>query len=137
MDILSVVGVPQPAHRIGPEARVTGTLRVKEPLVIEGRFEGRIEGGSVVAVASGAMVRADIVADAVVIAGRVEGDVEASSKVYLFSGCEMYGSIRTARISIADDAVFEGSCEMLRAPDEIDIFAYTVDQLRYSLKKVK
>ncbi|MEM5947604.1 polymer-forming cytoskeletal protein [Spirochaetia bacterium 38H-sp] len=134
--VLANVGIEHTPHKIGRNVSVKGKLKLEEPISIEGFFKGTIKSTSIVAIAESAEVTANIEADIVIVAGKLEGDILADNQVFLLDTCRMKGSIRTSRISIADNAVFEGECQMLSSPEEVDIFSYTVEQLSNNLKRL-
>lgn len=134
--VLANVGVEHAPHKIGKNVSVRGKLKLQEPILIEGFFKGTINSTSIVAIAESAEIEADIYADIVIVGGKLDGDINADSQVFLLDNCRMKGSIKTSRISIADNAVFEGECQMLSSPEEVDIFSYTVEQLSDNLKRL-
>ena len=89
-----------------------GVLNFKEPLLIEGQFEGEISGEDYLEIGQSAQVKAHIVGSHIAVYGLVEGNIYAKDKVELKSGATVIGKIRTPNFEVEDGVVFEGSCEM-------------------------
>jgi len=78
------------------------------------------------------MITANIKVGSVVIGGTVKGNVEATEKLEMLSTGKVFGNIRTAKLKIADGVVFEGTCEMIKNPQALNVFAGSVEQLKKS-----
>lgn len=100
---------------LGRETEFYGKLTFTESLRIEGKFEGVIEATGDLFVDKGAEVKAEVarVASAIV-EGTLRGRIEAADKVDMLSAAKVYGDVLTAKLRIADGAIFEGRCEMIR-----------------------
>ncbi|MFO7849640.1 MAG: polymer-forming cytoskeletal protein [Spirochaetia bacterium] len=118
------------ATTLGKATKLSGKLTYTESLRINGIFEGEIVSEGSLYIAEGAKVRADITAESVLLGGTVYGDVAATKKVELLSTCRLFGDIKAPSVRIADGVVFEGSCEMIKDPDTIDIFAAPIETLK-------
>ncbi len=95
---------------IGIKADLTGD----EDLIIEGKFEGKIDiNNHDLTVEIHADVDAEIKARNITIKGRVKGNIHASGKVYIEKEGQMVGDIAAARISIVEGAQFKGSMKMI------------------------
>lgn len=97
-----------------------GTIGIKadligdEDLIIEGKFEGKIDiKNHDLTVETHADVDAEIKARNITIKGRVKGNIHASGKVYIEKEGQMVGDIAAARISIVEGAQFKGSMKMI------------------------
>ncbi len=115
---------------LGTTTKLFGKLTFTEALKIDGYFEGEIESTGVLFVEEGAHVVADIKAYTVVIAGHVEGNVIAKEKVEMLETCKLVGNVKTRKLRISDGVSFEGTCEMIKDPDTVDIFSAPVDTLK-------
>jgi len=129
-------GIEKITTTLGKETNFNGTLKFKDSLKIDGRFEGEIESSGYLYIENGATVTANIRVGSVVIGGIVRGNVEASEKLEMLTTGKVYGNIRTAKLKIADGVVFEGKCEMITNSDAIDIFAAQVGEVKKAAQRV-
>ncbi len=98
------------------DASMQGTLHFKDPvnLRINGKFEGALETRGNLTIGSTAVVTADISGDVVTIGGRVRGKIVAHELLNLLPTAVLEGDIYPERLVVAEGAVFEGKCTMLR-----------------------
>jgi cytoskeletal protein CcmA (bactofilin family) len=71
---------------------------------------GEIVGADVLCVGPEASVEAHLSAEEIVVAGEVRGNLTARRRIELRSGARVQGSVRTARLVVAEGAVLDGSC---------------------------
>lgn len=129
-------GMDPIATTLGKETVFSGTMRFTSSLKIDGRFEGEIESSGYLHVEEGAQVRANIRVGSVVIGGVVHGNIIATEKLEMLSTGKVYGNVTTSRLKIADGVVFEGKCEMIKDPEEVDIFASSASKIKDTLQTV-
>lgn len=116
--------VPLIATTLGRETSFSGTLRFKDSLRIQGKFEGEIDSQGRLYIDQDATVSARrIRASSVVVGGVVHGDIEAEDRLEMLPSAKVYGNVRTSKLRIADGVIFEGKCEMIRDPSSFDPFA--------------
>lgn len=96
------------------DASMQGSLTFKDPvnLRINGRFEGTLNTKGNLMIGEHAVVNADIAGDTIVIAGKVNGHVHALRELKLIAPAIVIGDINTPLLSVAEGAVFDGSCKM-------------------------
>jgi excisionase family DNA binding protein len=96
------------------DASMQGSLVFKDPvnLRINGRFEGTLNTKGNLMIGEHASVSADITGDVIVIAGKVEGRVQALRELKLIAPAVVTGEIKTPLLSVAEGAVFDGTCSM-------------------------
>jgi cytoskeletal protein CcmA (bactofilin family) len=121
---------------LGKETNFNGTMRFRDSLKIDGTFQGEIMSDGFLYIESGAMINADIRVGSIVIGGIVKGNVEATERLEILPTGQVFGNIRTAKLKIADGVVFDGKCEMIRNPNNIDIFSNSVEGLKQSTQSV-
>ena len=90
-----------------------GSMEFKNPLQIDGRFEGDIRTTSSLIIGRTAVVKANILAQSVVVLGEIIGNVEATKQLEMRESGKVMGNIRTAKLLIAEGVVFDGHCEMI------------------------
>jgi len=97
------------------DASMQGSLVFKDPvnLRINGRFEGTLNTKGNLMIGEHASVNADITGDVIVIAGKVNGRVQALRELKLIAPSTVVGEIKSPLLSVAEGAVFDGTCKML------------------------
>ena len=97
------------------DASMQGTLIFKDPvnLKINGRFEGVLNTKGSLMIGEEAVVNADITGESIIIAGKVSGNVNALKDLKLISPARVSGDIKSPLLSIAEGAIFDGTCRML------------------------
>ena len=103
------------------DASMQGSLVFRDPvnLRINGRFEGTLNTKGNLMISEHAVVSADITGDSIVIAGKVNGNVHALRELKLIAPAVVTGDIKTPLLSVAEGAVFDGTCRM-RAKEGAD-----------------
>lgn len=96
---------------LGPESRFQGNIRSKGFVRIDGSVEGGVSAEGVILGEKG-HITGDVLAKVVFISGKVTGNVTAAHSLELQPKGQIRGDIKTAQLSIADGALFEGSCLM-------------------------
>ncbi len=94
------------------ETHLKGTLRFESTLQIDGRFDGEIHSNGRLLIGESATVHARIEVGSAVIGGTVRGDVKAADSIELLATARVFGDVVTARLIVADGAVFEGELDM-------------------------
>jgi excisionase family DNA binding protein len=98
------------------DASMQGNLNFKDPvnLRINGKFEGSLQTRGNLTIGTLASVSAEIVGDNIVIGGKVQGRVTAKERLTLLPTAVVEGDIYPARLNVAEGALLEGRCSMLR-----------------------
>ena len=98
------------------DAGLQGTLTFKDPvnLKINGKFEGTLDSRGNLTIGQTAQVAADISGDNIIIGGRVKGKITALDLLTLLPTAVVEGDIYPAKLNIAEGAIVEGRCSMLR-----------------------
>jgi len=92
--------------------RFEGLLAFRNQARIEGDVVGRVTGTGRLEIAAGASVSGPIQVDELVSSGCIEGDVDIRARVELGEGATLGGTLRTARLAVADGAVIQGRCSV-------------------------
>ncbi|MBT3276064.1 MAG: cell division protein [Spirochaetales bacterium] len=124
------------ATTLGKETVFSGTMRFTSSLKIDGNFKGEIVSAGFLYVEEGAQIQANIKVGSVVVGGVVHGNIIATEKLEMLSTGRVYGNVTTSKLKIADGVVFEGKCEMIKDPDDVDIFSSSVAKIKDSLQTV-
>jgi cytoskeletal protein CcmA (bactofilin family) len=115
---------------IGTDSAFQGTIKSKGYVRVDGKVEGGVTAEGVIVGEQG-HVQGDVTAKSVVVAGKVTGNVVASGALELQPKGQIVGDIRSPQISIAEGALFEGSCVM--AVDKTKVI--NIDQVLASAPK--
>ncbi len=109
-----------PPTTLSPETHMKGSLRFDSVLQINGTFDGEIHSAGRLLVGEDGQVSAKIQVGSAVIGGTVRGDIKATDSVEMLSTARVFGDVGTARLIVADGAVFEGELEMSGTSEERD-----------------
>ncbi len=99
---------------LGDDTDFTGHLTFKNPVLINGKYKGKITTDSILIISEASIVEADIVCRILLLEGVLKGDVTATEKVDILPTGRLYGNITTAKLKIADGVIFEGTCKMMK-----------------------
>ena len=108
-EISGLLGI---SSRFEGEIRFDGTLRIDG--VVNGKILCKNDLPSKVVITEMAVVEADIAADIVIISGQVAGNVKAIERLEIHAPGRLEGLVYTGDLSIADGALFQGECVMIR-----------------------
>lgn len=102
------------------DASMQGTLVFKDAvnLKINGRFEGVLNTKGNLMIGEEAVVNADITGESIIVAGKVNGNIRALNDLKLISPAKVTGDINAPVLSIAEGAIFDGTCRMLASASE-------------------
>lgn len=103
---------------IGPGTTVSGEIKSKGTIRIEGMISGKLQSDDTIVVQESGRVKADLVAGQVVISGEVQGNVFAHERLEVTAKGKLVGDITAPRVSIAEGVLFEGQCTM-KAPGQM------------------
>jgi cytoskeletal protein CcmA (bactofilin family) len=97
-----------PATSIDATTQLTGKLRCKDTIRIDGRLKGELSCDKNVIIGEAAVVEASVKADEVIVFGQVKGDVTARRKITLESSAQVAGDLATPGIVIEEGAQLTG-----------------------------
>lgn len=107
-----LTGLLGAGSKFNGEIRFEGTFRVDG--VLTGRIVCKNERPSTVIISQNAVVDADIVADVVVVSGQLVGKIQAMERIEVYAPGKVEGEVYTSEIMIAEKALFQGQCVMIR-----------------------
>jgi cytoskeletal protein CcmA (bactofilin family) len=96
---------------VGTESTVKGDITTNGTVRIDGTVEGNVEADWVV-LGEKALIKGDVSARGVIVGGRVEGNLRVREICEIKNKGELYGEIVTAKLTIAEGAVFDGRSTM-------------------------
>ena len=117
--VVSGAGTPHDDETgfLSAQISVKGKVTGGGNLIVMGKLEGEFELKGEVVVAPPAVVSGTVTAGSVTISGSLTGTVEARERIHLEKGAVVHGRLATARLSVADGAVFNGEVAMQKAPE--------------------
>jgi len=93
-------------------SHLKGELHFEETFRIDGKFEGKIPGGSELVLGDTAEVDAEIRVDRLSVNGTLKGSVRASERIELHPKARVTANLTTPVLRIEEGAFFQGSCDM-------------------------
>lgn len=97
---------------IGQGTTITGDIKSKGTIRVEGMVHGRIHCDDSIVIQETGKVKAELMAAQIVISGEVEGNVFANDRLEITSNGRLVGDITAPKVSIAEGVLFEGKCAM-------------------------
>lgn len=98
----------------GKKTEFKGLLSFVGTTRIDGKFEGEVITEDTLIVGKTANIKAEISAGTIITHGNIRGNLTASKKVEIIAGSKLIGNIQTPSLHIEEDAIFEGTCEMIK-----------------------
>ncbi len=101
------------------DASMQGNMIFKDPvnLRINGTFEGELDTKGSLTIGENASIKANIKGEAIIVAGTVNGNIEASRSLKLVPPAKVVGNITAPVLSVAEGAIFDGRCRMVRGKE--------------------
>ncbi len=112
----SAADKPAPPSIVSTDLRITGDLNSQGEVQIDGTVNGDIKTKALL-IGKTAVIKGEIVADAVRILGQVNGQIKAR-KVVLAKTAHVVGDILHEDLSIETGAFLEGHCKRMPEPKE-------------------
>lgn len=104
---------------VGAGTVLTGETNFTSMLRVDGHLTGRVtsDEGTLI-VGSTGQVDANIDVAAAVVNGTINGDIIASEKLELGRTARVVGNVQAPRLLMADGAILEGNCNMLKSKED-------------------
>jgi cytoskeletal protein CcmA (bactofilin family) len=97
---------------IGPETIITGNIKIKTSLRVDGKVYGEVECEGDVTIGEEGYVETSVKARNIIIAGKVTGKVHATEKLHILSTGSFSGSTILNSIVIDEGGIFQGESTM-------------------------
>ena len=106
-----LVAAPDPKHEtyLDVGCELSGTLRFKDDVRIDGRVEGEIHAEKTVRIGESAMIEARVRAESIEVHGTIQGDINVRRKTILHKSARVSGEIHTAGIVVEEGARVRGT----------------------------
>ncbi len=99
-------------NMIGAGTVITGDIKSKGDIRVDGSLNGSIDTEGKVVVGQGGIVEGDVICKDADIAGVLKAKISVSQLLALKSSAKLNGDIITNKLSIEPGASFTGSCSM-------------------------
>ena len=99
-------------NMIGAGSVITGDIKSKGDIRVDGSLNGSIDTEGKVVVGQGGIVEGDVICKDADIAGVLKAKISVSQLLALKSSAKLNGDIITNKLSIEPGASFTGSCSM-------------------------
>ncbi|NVK86356.1 MAG: polymer-forming cytoskeletal protein [Cytophagia bacterium] len=113
------ISEPESVTIIAAGTTMTGKIESNQPIRIEGRFIGDINGKGTVTTCSDSSVQGNIEADEIIIGGQIKGELSGFTSITIQHTGAVEGSIQSDTIIIEKGGLFEGECLMTQKEVEI------------------
>jgi len=101
-----------PYTTLGEDTQFEGTLRFKDGLKIEGKFNGDISSEGILIIGKTGHVTAEIAVGSIIVEGKVTGNIVANELVELRSSAELRGDITASKLKIEEGVIFVGKSDV-------------------------
>ena len=102
----------QPGCILSSGVSITGSVKFRNELLIDGQVEGTIESPGTLTIGNHAHVRGEVKVKTVIVQGTVEGNIFATERCELHAGCTLRGDIEAPRLVVDENAAFLGSAKI-------------------------
>jgi cytoskeletal protein CcmA (bactofilin family) len=97
---------------LSSDVEIKGNLRFSGELTFEGKIEGEITTEGVLTLGDSATVNGNINAGNVIVRGKVNGNVTAKEKIDIKTKAEIFGDIKSSKLSVEEGVTFVGRTEV-------------------------
>ena len=94
------------------EVEIKGNLKFAGELTFEGKLDGEIHTDGTLNLGDSAIVNGNINAGTVIVRGKITGNITAKDKIDIKSKAELFGDIRSTKLTIEEGVTFVGKTEV-------------------------
>lgn len=95
---------------IGPEAFISGDLRIAGFVRVDGDIDGNLETTGRIIIGEKARIRGNVTALAAIVGGIIEGDVYAPESIKLMASSSVMGDVMTKKLNLETNCILHGQC---------------------------
>lgn len=106
---------------IAQETFVSGNIKTRGSLRIDGKIEGHITLAKQVVLGEGGEIHGSVEAESVIVGGKIYGNARAKKTLRVLNHGFVQGDIRCLSLHIEEGATFEGTCTMKESGAEINV----------------
>jgi cytoskeletal protein CcmA (bactofilin family) len=97
---------------LASDVEIKGNLKFAGELTFEGKLDGEIQSDGTLNLGDSAVVNGNINVQSVVVRGKVNGNIVAKEKIEIKAKAELFGDIRSAKLTIEEGVTFVGKTEV-------------------------
>ena len=97
---------------LNSDVEIKGNLKFSGELTFEGKLDGEINTDGALNLGDSAVVNGNINAQSVVVRGKITGNITAKEKIEIKAKTELFGDIRSAKLSVEEGVTFVGKTEV-------------------------
>ena len=97
---------------LSSDVEIKGSLKFSGELTFEGKLEGDIQSEGILNLGDSAVVNGNINVQSVTVRGKINGNITAKEKIEIKAKSEMFGDIRSAKLTIEEGVTFVGKTEV-------------------------
>ena len=117
--------IPLSSTNLSSNVEIKGSIKFQKNLLIDGKFEGKINSNGVLTIGEKADIRGEIKVKSIAVYGKVQGNITVDERCELKSTCTLEGDLKAPRLVIEEGATFIGTSEVTN-----DTLAGTFDSAR-------
>ncbi len=102
---------------IGKKATFEGTIKIKEPIRVDGVVNGEIMSESDIVIGEGSEVKGNIKCKNILLAGKTNGNIEATGQLHITGTGALYGDASIYSFIVDEKGIFDGSCHMKKSEE--------------------
>jgi cytoskeletal protein CcmA (bactofilin family) len=97
---------------LNSDVEIKGTLKFTGELTFDGKLEGDINSEGVLNLGDNAVVKGNLNVNSVVLRGKINGNVTAKERIEIKAKTELFGDIRSSKLSVEEGVTFVGKTEV-------------------------
>jgi cytoskeletal protein CcmA (bactofilin family) len=101
-----------PQSVIAEDVEITGMIKSAGSVRLDGKLDGELNCTGDAVIGKSAVIKGNLVANAVTIEGTINGNVIASDRIEMKSSARVTGDIKSKRLSVEDGVTFVGRSEV-------------------------
>jgi cytoskeletal protein CcmA (bactofilin family) len=94
------------------DVEIKGNIKFSGELTFDGKLDGEVQTDGVLHLGDGAVVNGNINAQTVIVRGKINGNITAKDKIEIKTKAELFGDIRSAKLTIEEGVTFVGKTEV-------------------------
>jgi len=102
---------------IGKKATFEGTIKIQEPIRVDGVFNGEIMSESDIVIGEGAEIKGNIQCKNILLAGKVDGNIEATGQLHITGTGALYGDASIYSFIVDEKGILDGGCHMKKSEE--------------------
>ena len=97
---------------LSSDVEIKGDLKFSGEMTFDGKIDGEIKGEGPLLLGESSVVNGNIETQSAVVRGKVTGNIVTKEKLEIKGKTELFGDIRTSRLSIEEGVTFVGRAEV-------------------------